>query len=379
MDSTKSRAINRVLLTGHRGYIGTVLSTLLLERGYEVVGLDSDIFRACSYGPEPPAIPTIDKDVRDVRPDDLAGFDAVLHLAALSNDPLGDLDPQLTDDINHQASVRLAEMAKAAGVRRFAFSSSCSVYGASESDDVILTEESPLHPVTPYAVSKAQVEEALHGLASDEFSPVCLRNATAYGVSPRIRFDLVLNNLVAWAFCTGKVHLKSDGGSWRPLVHIEDISRAFVAVTEARREVIHDEVFNIGHSEENYRIRDLAHIVAETVPDSEVEIAAGASADQRNYRVNCAKAEELLGFVARWTVRRGAQELLEAYRTRGLSLTQFEGTRYQRLAHLRHLLAEGTLRPDLRFTAPPPPLDPEDTSAPVARRQAASTAVRATS
>lgn len=354
MDASRSRG-RRVLVTGNRGYIGTLLAPMLRSAGYEVVGLDSEIFRACSYGDGPEPIPTIEKDIRDVERGDLAGFDAVLHLAGLSNDPMGDLDPHLTDEINNHASVRLAELAKQAGVRQFVFSSSCSVYGASERDDVILTEASPLNPVTAYAESKARVEEALHALASDEFSPTCLRNATAYGLSPRVRFDLVVNNLVAWAFTTGKVHLKSDGSAWRPLVHVRDISLGFLTVLEAPRERVHDQVFNIGSSDENYRIRDVARIVAEVVPDSSVEVADGASADKRNYRVNCDRAREVLGFATRWTVRRGAEELLEAYRTHGLGLRQFEGTRYQRLAHLRALMAEGELDRDLRRTDLPRP------------------------
>ncbi|MBC7172328.1 MAG: SDR family oxidoreductase, partial [Polyangiaceae bacterium] len=223
----------RVLLTGHKGYIGTVLAPMLEAAGHEVHGLDSDIFERCTFGAPPREIPWTRKDIRDVELRDVEGFDAVIHLAGLSNDPLGDLDPALTYEINHHATVRLAELARRAGVHRFLFSSSCSNYGASDGES-ILDEESELRPVTPYGKAKALAEQDLAALADSRFCPVYLRNATAYGVSPRLRFDLVLNNLVAWAHTTGAVHLKSDGSAWRPLVHIEDISRAFLALLTAR-------------------------------------------------------------------------------------------------------------------------------------------------
>ncbi|HKJ31285.1 MAG TPA: SDR family oxidoreductase, partial [Balneolales bacterium] len=250
----------KVLVTGHRGYIGTVLVPMLQNEGYVVVGLDSDLYRKCTFGePLPSDVPSIIKDVRDVDEHDLEGFDAVLHLAGLSNDPLGDLNPELTKEINYRASVRLAELAKNAGVSRFVFSSSCSNYGAGGSD--FLDETSELRPVTPYGESKVLVEKDVTELADDHFSPVFLRNATAYGASPRIRFDLVLNNLVAWAYTTGQVYLKSDGTPWRPIVHIEDISRAFLAALKAPKELIHNNTFNVGRTSENYRIREIAEIV----------------------------------------------------------------------------------------------------------------------
>ncbi len=338
----------RVLLTGHLGYIGTVMAPLLAEAGHEVVGLDSGLFEQCTFGEPPRQFPYIRKDIRDATPADLEGFHAVLHLAGLSNDPLGNLNPQLTYEINHLASVHLAQSAKQAGVERFVFSSSCSTYGSA--GDKILDESAEFNPVTPYGTSKVLVERDVSKLADSRFSPTFLRNATAYGVSPRLRFDLVLNNLVAWAFTTGRVYIKSDGTPWRPIVHIEDISRAFLAALEAPREVVHNEAFNVGRSEENYQVRDLAEIVKETVPGCKIEYAADAGPDKRCYRVDFSRISRALpGFQPQWDARKGARELYEAYQKVDLRHEDFEGARFKRIDHLQGLLASRRLDSTLRW------------------------------
>ncbi|MBE9166045.1 SDR family oxidoreductase [Pleurocapsales cyanobacterium LEGE 06147] len=338
----------RILVTGHKGYIGTVMVPMLLKKGYEVVGLDSDLYQRSTFGDGIVEIPELRKDIRDVELKDLEGFEAVLHLAGLSNDPLGNLNPNLTHEINYLASVQLAKLAKQAGITRFIFSSSCSNYGAGGAD--WLDEESAFNPVTPYGVSKVKVEQDLGQLADDSFTPTFLRNATAYGVSPRLRFDLVLNNLVAWAFTTGQIYIKSDGTPWRPIVHIEDISRAFIAVLEAPRELVHNEAFNIGRNEDNYQIRDLAEIVKEVVPNCKIEYAPDAGPDKRCYRVNCSKVTRVLpAFEPQWSARKGAAELYEAYQKVGLTLEEFEGPKYQRIAHIKYLISSGQLEEDLRW------------------------------
>lgn len=341
----------RVLLTGHDGYIGTVMSRFLQDRGHDVVGLDSGLFEGCDFGDDRCSIPEIRKDVRDVSRADLEGFEAVVHLAAISNDPLGNLNPQCTYDINHRASVQLARLAKEAGVSRYVYSSSCSVYGAASPDDV-LTEEAAFSPVTPYAESKVMVEDELSGLASDSFSPTSMRNATVYGVSPRLRGDLVVNNLVGWAFTTGQVHLKSDGSPWRPLVHVEDLCLAFACVLAADREKIHDQAFNVGRDEENYRIGEVASIVEKAVEGSAITFEPGAGPDPRCYRVDFAKIRRVLPeFQPRWTVPRGVEQLLEAYRQIGLTQEDLEGDRYLRIKHISRLLEEGRIDSDLRWAA----------------------------
>jgi len=338
----------KVLLTGHKGYIGTILSPMLTAAGHEVHGLDSDLFRRCTFGEMPAEIPETIKDVRDVDISDVEGFDAVLHLAGLSNDPLGDLNPDLTFEINHRASVKLAELSREAGVSRFIFSSSCSNYG-SAGDDMI-DENGANNPVTPYGESKVFVERDVARLADDNFHPTFLRNATAYGVSPRLRFDLVLNNLVAWAFTTGKVYIKSDGTPWRPIVHIGDISRAFVATLEAPVEKIHNGVFNVGRTSENYRIREIADIVEETVPGCKIEYAADGGPDKRCYRVDCDLIQKTIPeFKPVWDVRKGAQELRDTYENIGLTLEEFEGERFKRIDHIRLLMSEGNISEALRW------------------------------
>ncbi len=340
----------RVLLTGHQGYIGTVMTPMLLAAGHDVVGLDSDLFTQCTFGDGIQNIPEIKKDIRDVTASDLDGFEAVIHLAGLSNDPLGDLNPKLTYQINYMASVRLAILAREVGIKRFIFSSSCSNYGAGGEN--FLNEESPFNPVTPYGVSKVRVELVVSKLASDNFSPIFLRNATAYGVSPRLRFDLVLNNLVAWAFTTGRVHIKSDGTPWRPIVHVRDIAAAFIAALHAPRETVHNQAINIGRTEENYRIRELAEIVESTVPGCKIEYAKDAGPDRRCYRVDCSKSMRILpDFKPEWNARRGAEELLTAYQKVGVTLEEFEGPKYKRIAHLQQLLNNGSLNETLRRVA----------------------------
>jgi nucleoside-diphosphate-sugar epimerase len=342
----------RVLITGHDGYIGAVMGPMLKDAGYQVVGLDNYLFESCIFGTRRLDIPSLRKDVREVRVEDLQGFDAVIHLAALSNDPLGDLNPNCTYDINHHASVRVARLAKEAKVPRFLFSSSCSLYGVAEGDD-LLKENAAFNPVTPYGASKIRVEEDVAKLADESFSPTFLRNATAYGVSPKLRGDLVVNNLVAFAYTTGEALISSDGTPWRPLVHVEDICRAFLAVLQAPRELVHNEAFNVGRTEENYQIRDVADMVKDLVPNSEIKYAEGGGPDPRCYRVDCGKlARTLPEFNPQWSVRRGIEQLYTSYKTHGLTLDEFLGTKFLRIKHIKKLLDEGRLDTALRWLAP---------------------------
>jgi nucleoside-diphosphate-sugar epimerase len=337
----------KILVTGHHGYIGSITAPLLAAAGHEVTGLDTFFYRGCDLMPAT-NLPALDLDLRDVTSEHLRGVDAVVHLAALSNDPLGDVDPALTYEINFHATVALAKAAREAGVQRFVFASSCSMYGAS--DDERVNEDAQLRPLTAYAESKVRSEEALAALANDDFSPVSMRNATAYGASPRLRLDIVLNNLVGWAYTTGAVNILSDGTPWRPVVHVEDIALATRAILEAPREAVHGQAFNIGADEENYQVRELAEIVREAVAGSKVTFGGANDPDPRSYQVDFSKVRRALPELSmQWSARRGADELHAAYRAAGMTRAQFEGSRFTRLKRLRELLDGGRLGADLRW------------------------------
>ena len=339
----------KVLLTGHRGYIGSVMGPRLVKAGYDVVGLDTVYYgEDCSFTNEDDGITDIGLDIRDIKAENIQGFDTIIHLAALSNDPLGSLRDDLTYDINHYASVRLANMAKEAGASRFLFSSSCSMHGTSSAAKV--DETTPVEPLTPYGESKIRSERDISKIAGDGFSPIFMRNGTVYGVSPRLRVDIVLNNLVGWAHTTGNVKLYTDGTPWRPLIHVDDVSDAFIAAMEAPVDKIHNEVFHVGSNKENYQIRQVAEIVQSVVPNCGLEFDTEHGGDQRTYIADFTKIETTLtNFKPAWTAETGARQLYEAYKRVNLTLEQFTGSRYIRLKRIEDLRQSGHLNDDLRW------------------------------
>jgi nucleoside-diphosphate-sugar epimerase len=340
----------RILITGHKGYIGSVLTPLFVRSGYDVTGIDNEMFAQCTLVPDPVEVPSIRKDIRNIETSDLEGFDAIVHLAALSNDPIGNLNDAWTEDINYRASARLAELARFAGVGRFLLSSSCIMYGMSELAEV--NEDCPLDPKTEYARSKVKAERAIAQLASSRFSPVFLRNGTIYGVSPRMRFDTVFNDFMAAAVCQKKITVLSDGKPWRPVIHVEDVARAFMAVLEAPAEKIHNRAFNIGANHLNYQMGQLAGIAAEAVPGCQLEIVAQPGADQRTYKSDFGRfAQTFPEFQFRWNAVSAAPQMRETFEKIGLTTEIWKDKRFTRLKWLRHLMESGQLDDQLRMRA----------------------------
>jgi nucleoside-diphosphate-sugar epimerase len=338
----------RVLITGHAGYIGAVMTPFITKAGHDAVGLDTGYFEGCDFGPAPAPVEELTLDLRDVRPEHFEGFDAVIHLASLSNDPLGYLDPEITYGINFGGSLRLALAAKEAGVSRFLFSSSCSLYGKAGSTP--LDETATFAPLTPYAETKAWFERALSPMADDDFSPTYLRNATAHGASPRLRGDLVVHDLIGSALTTGEVLIKSDGTPWRPLVHVEDICRAFLAILEAPREVVHDEAFNVGQDDQNFQVSDIAELVAEAVPGSAVTYAEGGEPDSRSYQVDFSKIHtQIPAFKPEWDLRASIIDLVGAFRRQGITIELLSGPHHTRLRRIEELRHDGLLDEELRW------------------------------
>ncbi|MBV8101687.1 MAG: SDR family oxidoreductase [Verrucomicrobia bacterium] len=343
----------KICVTGNEGYLGSLLAPALLRSGHDVVGLDTGFYRErMLYRSKESSPRTLVKDVREITASDLEGYDAIVHMGDLSNDPAGELAPRVTHEINHKGAVGLAEQARKAGVRRFVYMSSCSVYGVAGDD--FLTEESPTDPQTAYAFCKTQVEQYLRQSADSDFVPTCLRNATAYGASPRMRFDIVLNNLAGLAWTKKQIKMTSDGTPWRPIVHALDICQAIIAVLEAPQEAVANEIFNVGDTGHNYRVREIAEIVGDVFPGCEVSFGP-PSADNRSYRVSFAKIQKHLpSFKCQWDARRGAEQLLDLFRRIEMTQEIFEYRSFTRLKQLQYLIRTGQIDDDFFWTASNP-------------------------
>lgn len=328
----------KILVTGTEGYLGSLLAPLLMERGHDVIGVDTGYYKAgWLYNATDRAPQTLSKDIRQLQIEDFQGVEAVVHMAELSNDPAGQLAPHITYEINHQGSLHIARLAKAAGVERFVYTSSCSVYGLTSEDFV--DETSPVNPQTAYAMCKTLVERDVRPMADDRFSPTFLRNATAYGASPRMRFDIVLNNLAGHAWTSGEIKMTSDGTPWRPLVHALDIAKAIICTLEAPRDVVHDQIFNVGDTAHNYQVRQVAQVVAEAFPGCQLSFG-NSDGDNRSYRVSFEKINHMLpGFACEWDARRGAQQLYEVFKAIDMEAETFSFRGFTRLKQLQYLLA----------------------------------------